>query len=180
MNQPFYQKIKSVRQTFCLFQEVPLDAIKEQDADYTSRSGSRYYYTKEGLYRLSDHWGRAANSKWYMKSAAKGTEKTRLGFAKWGSFHKDNAYEKLYFIEYDSLLNTVSFNHKNNLTENQKAILLTSEAVTRKIQKIRQLLKNDHWTKYYNDPEIKHKLITTFIATDIAIDALKKKCMAQQ
>ena len=59
--------------------------------DYESRSGSRYIYTDEGVYRMSNHWGSGvATCDWYLDGddissfADRGGE--RVGFARWSDF----------------------------------------------------------------------------------------------
>lgn len=58
-----------------------------------SRISSKYWYTSEGVYRESDHWGNVASCHWLLfdGSKSKGKEflhskKTVIGFAKWTSF----------------------------------------------------------------------------------------------
>lgn len=41
------------------------------DPDYVSASGSTYWYTAEGVYRLSNHWGHGIKSCiWYLRGVA--------------------------------------------------------------------------------------------------------------
>jgi hypothetical protein len=50
------------------------------------------------MYRLSNHWGRLANSKWRLIAADTETSsKLKLGFAHWTDFYPDN-HDKLLFI----------------------------------------------------------------------------------
>jgi hypothetical protein len=51
---------------------------------YVSRSS--YYYTKLGMYRVSNHWG-DANSKWRLEPMEpESGSKLKLGFAPWTHF----------------------------------------------------------------------------------------------
>lgn len=63
----------------------------ENEADYVSESGSHYWYTDEGVVRMSDHWGSSvASCDWYLdneiRSSFSDFDETRCGFAKWEDF----------------------------------------------------------------------------------------------
>lgn len=99
MTSKIYNKTNFHQHTFCVFQEVLLVEIQNLNPNYKSKSGSSYYFLEMGVFRLSNHWGRAANCKWRLESnTTQSTNRTRLGFANWTSFHNDNDIEKLYFI----------------------------------------------------------------------------------
>jgi len=101
--------------------------IENRKCDYQSKSGSTYYYSTQGMYRLSNHWGRLANSKWRLQPSDNETNsKFKLGFANWEHFYPDNAVEKLYYLETNFITNTVTYQHKNNPEYDEKAILRTS------------------------------------------------------
>lgn len=58
----------------------------KRDADYTSKNrktgeiSSRYWYTKEGVYRQSDHWGsNIASCSWYIKGRSYKTGSLQIG-----------------------------------------------------------------------------------------------------
>ena len=61
-----YNKTNFHKHTFCIFHEVDFDVVKELKPNYTSKSGSSYYFVESGVYRFSNHWGRAANCKWRL------------------------------------------------------------------------------------------------------------------
>ena len=101
--------------------------LKDMTVQYDSKSGSKYYYTKDGMYRLSNHWGSLANSKWRLEPMEPETEsKSKIGFAAWNEFYPDNAEEELYYLEANYVTNTVNYQHKNNPNYDSKAILRTS------------------------------------------------------
>jgi len=161
------------RNTFCIFNEVDSNAIENLALGYKSKSGSSYFFTETGVYRLSNHWGRAANCKWRLQSGAKSVNRTKLGFAPWTAFHRDNDAEKLYYIERNQ--DGVHFQHKDNGNYNAE-LLRTATETTKRIRQIRNLLENDSWTKYYptENPEIlKQKVITQMIATDQTLQKIK-------
>jgi hypothetical protein len=48
------------------------------------------------MYRLSNHWGRLANSKWRLIAADTETSsKLKLGFAHWTDFYPDNNHDNV-------------------------------------------------------------------------------------
>ena len=101
---------------FCIFNEIQVPEIEQRKFDYESKSGSCYYFTKRGMYRLSNHWGRLANSKWRLIPLSIETDKKfKWGFAPWTSFYPDNAVDELYFIQPDYLNNSVNYQHKNKM-----------------------------------------------------------------
>jgi hypothetical protein len=61
-------------------------------ADYVSESGSKYFYTKEGVIRVSDHWGsQIATCNWHLdvdNLERYQKEVTREGITYIGSFYK--------------------------------------------------------------------------------------------
>lgn len=166
---------KTIKSTFCIFKEVNIEGIKNLKIDYKSDSGSEYYYTEKGVFRYSNHWGKAATSKWRLIPNSDDTAKTKLGFANWSDFHKDNAFEKLYFLEIDFKVNKVFFNHKNNLKPNENPTLRTSNETSKVIRQIRKLLENDKWTTYFETENIKEKIITELINTEKTLFEIKQQ-----
>lgn len=164
----------TMRNSFCIWTEVDLQEIQEQNPQYISQSGSQYFYLNDGVYRLSDHWGRAANSKWRLTPMNNELRKVRLGFANFTDFHKDNLHEKLYFIEVDFKNQLVFFNHKNNRKPNCMAILRTATETTKSIRKIRKLIENQSWTRHFVDDKILEKVILQIINTDRPVLEIKK------
>jgi len=162
MEKMFRPSPKSFKNTFCVFQEVLSDKIKDLKVQYDSKSGSKYFYTKEGMFRLSNHWGRLANSKWRLEPLYPESEsKLKIGFASWDSFYPDNSEEELYYIEVNYIQKTANYQHKNNPDYDTKAILRTSFETTKKIKQIRNLFQLTSWAKYfeYEDIEDLRKLI---------------------
>jgi len=71
----------------------------DREPDFTSGSGSRYWYFKDGIIRGSDHWGNGvANCDWALKLKTGKTlygntafdvtciKEPKYGFAKWSDF----------------------------------------------------------------------------------------------
>lgn len=178
MNANFRPAPQSFKNTFCVFHEVTMDHIAQLEVQYHSASGSKYYYTAQGMYRLSNHWGRFANSKWRLLPLAPATgSKYKLGFAQWEHFYPDNAEEKLYYIAADYSNRTVNYEHKNNPSYDQKAVLRTSFETTKKIKQIRNLFELTNWAKYfdYDDlDELRKKIIEELIYTERTLEDIKR------
>ena len=66
----------------------------DRECDYISASGSEYWYSEDGVYRNSDHWGNGiASCDWQLLNCCDWdvpqyelTYKTLCGFAKWDAF----------------------------------------------------------------------------------------------
>jgi hypothetical protein len=95
MEKNFRPSPNAFKNTFCVFKEVLSDKIENLKIQYDSKSGSQYYYTEKGMYRMSNHWGRLANSKWRLEPLEPQTaSKFKIGFAAWDSFYPDNSVDK--------------------------------------------------------------------------------------
>lgn len=181
MNLDFKPLPGSFKNTFCVFTEVELTAIEHLKIQYESKAGSTYYYTKVGMYRLSNHWGRLANSKWRLEPMKPETQgKRKLGFAKWDSFYPDNATDRLYYLEADFENKIVQYQHVNNPLYDKKAVLRTSFDTRKRIKQIRNLFELESWAKYFDEEDIdllRRKIITRLIETDKALDEIKNEVM---
>jgi hypothetical protein len=179
MEKPFRPNPKSFKNTFCVFQEVKMESIKKLQSQYESKSGSCYYYSKNGMFRLSNHWGRLANSKWRLVPLQQETEsKTKLGFATWNDFYPDNAVDELYYIEANFELQTANYQHKKNPNQDKKAILRTSFETTKRLKQIRNLFNLTSWAKYfdYEDLDLLRKeIINELIYTNKTLDEIKRE-----
>jgi hypothetical protein len=94
-----YTAANFFKHTFCDFTKVNEDFFTENEIHFKSKAGSNYSYTKEGVYRYSNHWGRVANCRWKLI----GNEKLKsqnfyLGFASWSSFYPLDEKEKQFCI----------------------------------------------------------------------------------
>ena len=179
MEKNFRPHPNSFKNTFCVFDEIDIEAISNLKIQYDSKSGSKYYYTKAGMYRLSNHWGRLANSKWRLEPLEPETNsKFKLGYASWQSFYPDNAVEELYYLEVNYNKNTVNYQHKNNPTYDKKAILRTSFETTKRIKQVRNLLNLTSWAKYFDYDDIdvlRKKIITDLVFTNKTLEEIKKQ-----
>ena len=179
MEKIFRPNPNSFKNTFCVFQEVSLSSVKELVVQYQSKAGSSYYYSKSGMYRLSNHWGRLANSKWRLEPLQPESEsKIKLGFAPWVNFYYDNPVDELYYLEANYLKQTVNYQHKNNSNYDNKAILRTSFETTKRIKQIRNLFALTSWAKYfeYDDLDIlRKKIIEELIFTRKTLEEIKRE-----
>ncbi len=168
----------SFKNTFCVFNEVTISCIKNLTVQFESKSGSAYYYTEEGMYRLSNHWGRLANSKWRLiPMNPEIVTKKKLGFATWDSFYPDNNEQKIYYLEVDYTKNSVNYQHKNNAQYDNKAILRTTFETTKRIKQIRNILNLTSWAKYFDDENIdnlRQTIIKELIYTNKTLDEIKR------
>ncbi|WPR70537.1 hypothetical protein SLW70_11395 [Flavobacterium sp. NG2] len=181
MEKIFRPSPNSFKNTFCAFKEVDVNLIKGWQAQFQSKAGSSYYYTKEGMYRYSNHWGRLANSKWRLIPMVPATDsKKKLGFALWEEFYPDNAEDKIYYLKVDYLSNTVNYEHKNNPDYDGKAILRTSFETTKKIKQIRNLQQLSSWAKYfdYEDLDVLRKqIIEELVYTNKTLEEIKAELL---
>lgn len=179
MGKIFRPSPNSFKNTFCVFQEVLPEKIKGMPIQYESKAGSKYFYTEEGMYRLSNHWGRLANSKWRLEPMEPETDsKTKLGFANWNEFYPDDAEEEIYYLEANYVKKTVQYQHKNNPNYDKKAILRTSFETAKKIKQIRNLFALTSWAKYfeYDDlEELRSTIINALIFTNKTLEEIKRE-----
>ncbi|BCY28924.1 hypothetical protein [Flavobacterium okayamense] len=172
-----YNRFNFYKHTFCEFQEVLQDSIKGLKLAYTSKSGSSYYFTDKGVYRVSNHWGRAANCRWRLISKEeKVNQYQRIGYAKWTDFYPNNETENLFYIEVNWKAKSVIFQHKKNPNFNNEVLRNASDTAKR-IKQIKDVLKDDSWTKYleFNDLEaVRKNICNQLIATNKSLIEIKQ------
>lgn len=164
-----YNKFNFHKHTFCVFKEVNAEVVKNLQPSHKSSSGSTYYFTEAGVYRVSNHWGRAANCRWRLESDHKNVnQSTKAGYANWTDFYPNNEQENLFYIEVDEQTREVSFQHKNNPKYDGKAQLRNASETAKVIRTLNEVLTTDNWAKYLNfedldalRSEVAHQLITT-------------------
>jgi hypothetical protein len=178
MEEKFQLPAGYFKNTFCVFKEILPPNFSNKKFDYISKSGSSYYFTKLGMYRLSNHWGRLANSKWRLVSLDVISEsKFKWGYAPWESFFPDNSIDQLYFIQPDFFTNTVNYQHKNAPDFDNKAVLRTSLETAKKIKQIRNLMNLTSWAKYFDYEDIdvlRYQIIQKLIYTNQTLEDIKR------
>jgi len=179
MEKNYQPSANSLKHTFCVFRERPITEIHNLPLQFESKAGSRYYYTAQGMYRLSNHWGRLANSKWRLiASENEIASKFKLGFARWDTFYPDNNCDKLYYLVVNYNDRTIMYEHKNNPSYDGRAVLRTSLETTKRIKQARNILELSSWAKYfeYTDIELlRTAIIDALIYTDKSLEDIKRE-----
>lgn len=172
-----YNRTNFHKHTFCLFQQVEDTAVADLKLGYKSASGSAYYFTELGVYRKSNHWGRAANCRWRLITNSDYKNQTEIvGFAKWTDFYSNNETEKLFFIEINVEKNEVHFNHKDH-PDYAYQLLRNASDTAKRIKEIKIVLQETSWAKFliFDDfEEIKSKMLSELSNTNESFVNLKK------
>ncbi len=173
-----YNKYNFYKHTFCVFEQVTLPSNKRRQIDYISKSGSKYIFAELGVYRISNHWGRAANCRWRLQSTQPSVNQNEsVGFAKWTDFFLNDETSKLFFIMADVRLKEVTFFHKNSNLYDQKAILRNASQTAKTIQNIKLIFNETSWSKHliYNDFYLmQSEIITALIYSDKSFLEIKR------
>lgn len=174
-----YTRNNFFKKTYCVFRGVHLREISRRKPNYRSESGSSYYYTKLGVYRLSNHWGRAAKCNWRLLSDLPAEiDDLRLGFAAWEDFRENlDAEEDAYYIAVDFKNQKVSYMHRDNPEYDQKAILRSADATRKLIKQIKNLLETHKWAKYYDYEdldEFREEVVSRLINSNISLNELRR------
>ena len=176
-----YNKTNFHKHTFCEFVEVDSATISTTNWHYKSKSGSGYCFTDEGVYRISNHWGRAANCRWRLISETKNpNQKERIGYAKWTDFYPNNETENFFYVEVNFDTKEVTFQHKNNPNYDEKAVLRNASETAKIIRQIKEILESDTWAKYldFDDlEELRREIITKLIQTSTSFAEIKRSLL---
>ncbi|TXD48807.1 hypothetical protein [Polaribacter sp. IC073] len=169
-----YNKTNFFKHTFCEFKQV--DNFKfPVEANYKSKSESMYFYTDEGVYRKSNHWGRVANCRWKLIANQEyKNQQIVIGFAKWADFYPINSTEKIFFIKVDFEKKTANIQPRKIGAKN---LLFTLNEAQQKIKQITILFKETKWANYFEDDidTIRFKVITAFINTTKTLQEIKRE-----
>ena len=175
-----YNSTNFFKYTFCEFLLVD-DFNFPEKTNYKSKSDSAYFYTKDGVYRKSNHWGRVANCRWkIIASESKGAcslvknQQIVVGFAKWSDFYPINSSEKIFFIDVNFDVRTANLKVNKEVSENY---LFTFSEAQKRIKQIHHLFKNEKWTRYFDGEKeiLEKKLISKFINSDKKIIEIKSE-----
>ncbi|MDN3677124.1 hypothetical protein QWY90_07340 [Flavobacterium paronense] len=174
-----YNKLNFHSYTFCIWKEVLFSEISDLKINYKSQSGSQYIFTAEGLYRISNHWGRVANCHWRLIPLADfKNQNTIVGFANWTDFYSNDDTSKLFFIKVNDQTNEVSFYHKLSLQNQEKVILRNAKETAKTIQIIKKILTETDWSKYlkYEDLDILRKeIVNELVNSEKSFLEIKKQ-----
>lgn len=181
MKTKIYNKHNFHKHTFCVFKEVSLDTISILKPNYSSKSGSNYYFMDEGLFRISNHWGRASNCRWKLDSSSMASSKNngiKVGYAKWTDFYPNNEQENLFYIHVDFKLKTVDFQHKNNPNYDEKLVCRNASETAKRIKICKEVLQEYKWSNYltYIDlEELRYEIINELLTTNNSFIDIKRK-----
>ncbi len=175
-----YTRYNFFNKTYCVFRGASLREIARRKPNYRSESGSTYYYTKHGVYRMSNHWGRAAKCQWRLVSDFPAEiDDLRLGYADWVDFRENlDPDVDAYYISVDFDSNKVSYMHKDNPNYDQTAVLRSADATRKLIKQIKNLLETHKWAKYYDYDdldEFRQEVVTRLINSNISLNELRRE-----
>lgn len=174
-----YHKNNFHKHTFCVFKEVAIETIKDLKPHYASQSGSNYYFLEEGLYRVSNHWGRAANCRWKLEASSSLKNKhTRVGYAKWSDFYPNNEQDNLFYIQVDFETKTIDFLHKDNPTYDGKSVCRNASETAKRIKICKEVLLEDKWSNHLQFKSIelvRKEIINELLTTNHSFIEIKKK-----
>ncbi|MEW5677147.1 hypothetical protein ABGT15_12610 [Flavobacterium enshiense] len=173
-----YNKFNFHKHTFCVFKEVPVIDIEHLKLNHKSNSGSTYYFTEAGVYRVSNHWGRAANCRWRLQSDSKlVNQRVKVGYANWTDFYPNNEQENLFYVEVNWETNEVTFQHKFNPNYNGKAQLRNASETAKTIRTLNEVLATDNWAKYlnFNDiNELRKEIVQQLVTSNASFIEIKR------
>ncbi|MGX7668419.1 hypothetical protein [Flavobacterium pedocola] len=177
-----YNKFNFHKHTFCVFKQVDAGVLEQLQPNHKSDSGSTYYFTEEGVYRVSNHWGRAANCRWRLESDEQSVnQRMKVGYANWTDFYPNNEQENLFYIEVNSQTQEVTFQHKYNPAYDGKAQLRNASETAKTIRTLNEVLTTDSWAKYliFKDMnQLREEIVNQLITSNISFIEIKRKYTA--
>lgn len=172
-----YNRTNFFKHTFCIFNEVNPNELPKTKPDYISKSNSSYYFTEIGVFRKSNHWGRAANCRWKLVSSDYKSQNEIVAFAKWVDFFPNNENEKLYFIRINSNL-TATFHHKYENIFTDKDVIRTAKDTSKRMKLISEILETNTWCKYIKHTDfekLKELMLNELLFTNKSIQDIKRE-----
>lgn len=169
-----YDKTNFFKHTFCEFTQVD-DFEFPKKTNYKSKSESYYFYTEDGVYRKSNHWGRVANCRWKLISTENyKNQNIVIGFAKWSDFYPINSTEKNFYIAVDFELKMAKLQPKKG---NTTTYLFSFFEAQKRIQQINHLFKNNKWANYYSleIDELRYKIVNEFVNSEKTLQKIKRQ-----
>lgn len=178
-----YNKNNFHKHTFCIFKEVKLEEFPSLSIHYKSKSGSQYSFTEKGVFRISNHWGRASNCRWRLISCSNtslriNNSQPRIGYADWIDFYPNNETEKLFYIAIDWETRILNFMHCHSPQFNNKALVRTASETAKRIKQIQEVLKDKQWSKYLNFEDydqLEKEVVEELITTNFSFLEIKRK-----
>lgn len=149
MANKIFNKLNFHSHTFCIWKEVPETEIEELKLHFKSKHNSQYYFTTEGVYRLSDHWGRVANCYWRLIPLTHfKNQRNTVAFANWKDFYSNDDSAKLFFIKVNEVTQEVNFYHKHTVETTEKVVFRNAKETAKTIRTIKEVLIETDWAKH--------------------------------
>jgi hypothetical protein len=164
MANKIYSRLNFHKHTFCIWKEVLAAEIRDLKISYISQSGSQYIFTADGLYRISNHWGRVANCHWRLIPLAEfKSQHNIVAFANWVDFYSNDDTSKLFFIKMDFDMQEVNFYHRQSADKQEMLVFRNAKETAKTIRTIKQVLTETDWAKHLNyvDFEVLRKEISS-------------------
>lgn len=171
-----YHNFNFFKHTYCEFEMVGDDLFLDNKEHFKSKSGSLYYYTKAGIYRYSNHWGRVANCRWKISGIENYKNQNRyVGYANWSDFFPLNSFDKAFYLDVNTQNGKTKIYRIKDSTST-KHFLMTLALAQKRLKEIKMLFKNDRWAMYFSEnvEMVRSKLITKLINSDKPLQALKQ------
>jgi len=169
-----YNQANFFKHTFCEFVELDNFDFPES-TNYKSKSNSTYFYTDNGVYRKSNHWGRVANCRWKLITDKNyKNQNSVIGFAKWVDFYPINSSEKIFFINVD-------FEEKTAKIQSNKEIsikyLFTFPEAQKRVKQITHLFKEYKWATHFDSEidELRFNIFSKYINSDKTLQEIKNE-----
>ena len=171
-----YNNFNFFKHTYCEFKMIHNDFFKQESTHFKSRSGSLYFYTNEGVYRYSNHWGRVANCRWKISGVENyKNQNYYVGYANWIDFFPLNNSEKSFYLEVDFTKKEVEIccKRENDAPTNS---LMTLDVALKKLKQIKTIFKEYKWALYFNEniDVLRKELIYNLINTEKDLHVLKQ------
>ncbi|MFT0157008.1 hypothetical protein [Tenacibaculum ascidiaceicola] len=170
-----YHKFNFYRSTYCEFEMQNINFFDDMKAHFQSKSGSYYYYTEDGVFRYSNHWGRVANCRWKIQGIDNyKNQQYYVGYANWSSFYPLNSIDKVFYLEVDYTKAKASIKRVEEGLENNH-FLMNSELVHQRLKQIQTLFKEYKWARYYEEDidVLRKKIINKLVITNKTLQQIK-------
>lgn len=142
--------------TFCEFVEVSKCKISSLKISFKSKYNSAYYFTEEGVYRYSNHWGRVGDCRWRLKSKNNQMKNQvyKVGYAKWTDFISFNVNERRFCVYADLTSKDVFIKQFYAVEDYEKDKLKTLDQAIKCSKSVHKILNEDTWAKHLNYDDI--------------------------
>ena len=176
-----YNKLNFHKHTYCEFEMMDVDFFNQNSIHYKSKSGSMYFYSDEGVYRHSNHWGRVANCRWKINGVENyKNQNYYTGYTNWNEFYALNSTEKDFFVNVNFEDESVKI-LKDRSQLNQDNYLMSLNFALKRTREIKKLFKDVKWAAYFsvNVGEIRKELIALLLNSDKPFQELKRSLVAK-